>query len=211
MLESRINNEIHELAHSMFGVTTHWHKRIVRAGPNTLAPYDENPPDLTVGEDDILFLDFGPVFDEWEADFGRTFVLGSDPIKLRLRDDLEKGFVAGKQYFQGHPDITAAELYRFAEELALRYGWEYGGPIAGHLVGRFPHERIAGDKVSLYVHPDNPTRMRNPDAEGRERQAAHGDRWPIKQDRAKGDAGHDVGAQCGDAEAGHHQIEAKDN
>jgi hypothetical protein len=33
--------------------------RIVRAGRNTLAPYDENPPDLTVGEDDILFLDLG--------------------------------------------------------------------------------------------------------------------------------------------------------
>jgi len=23
----------------------HWHKRIVRAGPNTLQPYAQNPPD----------------------------------------------------------------------------------------------------------------------------------------------------------------------
>ena len=60
----------------MYGISRYWHKRIVRAGRNTLAPYDENPPDLTVGEDDIVFLDLGPVFEEWEADFGRTFVVG---------------------------------------------------------------------------------------------------------------------------------------
>jgi Xaa-Pro dipeptidase len=64
--ESQLNQDIYDLAKQMFGISTYWHKRIVRAGRNTLAPYDENPPDLPVGEDDILFLDFGPVFEEWE-------------------------------------------------------------------------------------------------------------------------------------------------
>src|ERR1700685_2427434 len=105
-LESRINQDIYDLAERMFGISTYWHKRIVRAGSNTLAPYDENPPDLMVGEDDILFLDLGPVFEEWEADFGRTFVIGSDPIKLKLRDDIAKAFADGKKYFQAHPEIT---------------------------------------------------------------------------------------------------------
>ena len=63
--ESEINESIYALAGSMYGVSRYWHKRIVRAGRNTLAPYDENPPDLTVGEDDIVFLDLGPVFEEW--------------------------------------------------------------------------------------------------------------------------------------------------
>src|ERR1700692_4498917 len=108
--ESEINEGVYTLAGSMYGISRYWHKRIVRAGRNTLAPYDENPPDLTVGEDDILFLDLGPVFEEWEADFGRTFVLGSDPVKLKLRDDIRKAFLAGKEYFQTHPDITAVEL-----------------------------------------------------------------------------------------------------
>jgi Xaa-Pro dipeptidase len=58
--ESEINEAIYALAGSMYGISRYWHKRIVRAGRNTLAPYDENPPDLTVGEDDIVFLDFGP-------------------------------------------------------------------------------------------------------------------------------------------------------
>jgi Xaa-Pro dipeptidase len=169
ILESQLNQDIYNLAEKMFGISTYWHKRIVRAGRNTLAPYDENPPDLQVTADDILFLDLGPVFEEWEADFGRTFVIGSDPRKLKLRDDIAKAFVAGKKYFDEHPEITSVELYRYAQKLAADSGWEFGGQIAGHLIGQFPHERIPGDKVTLYVHPDNPNKMRGPDAAGQER------------------------------------------
>ncbi len=167
--ETRINEDIYNLAEKMFGISTYWHKRIVRAGRNTLAPYDENPPDLIIGDDDIIFLDFGPVFEAWEADFGRTFVIGSDPLKLKLRNDIAKAFADGKEYFRTHLDITADELFHHAEKLAKDYGWEFGGPIAGHLIGQFPHERIPNDKVSLYVHPGNPMRMRDPDANGQER------------------------------------------
>jgi Xaa-Pro aminopeptidase len=167
--ETKLNEEIFALAGRMYGVDTYWHKRIVRAGRNTLAPYDENPPDLTLGEDDIVFLDLGPVFEKWEADFGRTFVLGSDPLKLKLRDDIADAFRAGKRYFQNHPDITANELFAFAERAAKERGWEFGGRIAGHLIGQFPHERIPQDKITHYVHPQNPRRMREPDAEGKER------------------------------------------
>src|SRR5271163_146772 len=65
--EKGLNAEIYALAQELFGITTYWHKRIVRAGKNTLLPYAENPPDHTIGEDDILFLDLGPVFEKWEA------------------------------------------------------------------------------------------------------------------------------------------------
>jgi Xaa-Pro dipeptidase len=106
--ESHLNMEIYELAKGMYGITKYWHKRIVRAGRNTLAPYDENPPDLIVGEGDILFLDLGPVFEDWEADFGRTFVIGSDPQKIKLRQDVARAFAEGKQYFHDTPDITAS-------------------------------------------------------------------------------------------------------
>ena len=167
--ESEINEAIYALAESLYGISRYWHKRIVRAGSNTLAPYDENPPDLTVGEDDIVFLDFGPVFEDWEADFGRTFVVGNDPQKRKLCRDIEDAFATGKRYFHEHSEITAAELYAYAQQLAEQAGWEYGGPIAGHLIGVFPHEKIAGDKITLYVHPGNPNRMRIPDASGRPR------------------------------------------
>jgi Xaa-Pro dipeptidase len=167
--ESEINEQVYALAGRMYGISRYWHKRIVRAGCNTLAPYDDNPPNLTVTEDDIAFLDLGPVFEEWEADFGRTFVVGNDPLKHKLRRDIEEAFAKGKHYFHQHPEITAAELYAHAQQLAEEAGWEYGGPIAGHLIGIFPHEKIPDDKITLYVHPQNHNRMRLPDASGRER------------------------------------------
>jgi Xaa-Pro dipeptidase len=168
--ETGLNQEIYNLADKMFGITKYWHKRIVRAGSNTLLPYDENPLDLVIADDDILFLDLGPVFEEWEADFGRTFVLGSDPRKHKLQRDVATAFAEGKLYFHEHPEITARELFGHAVSLAEKYGWEFGGPIAGHLIGQFPHERIPDDRVSLYVHPDNPMVMRQPDRDGNERQ-----------------------------------------
>jgi len=78
--ESVLNAQIYALAEDLFGIKTYWHKRIVRSGPNTLLPYAENPPDRELGHDDIIFLDFGPVFEQWEADFGRPSCL----VKIRL-------------------------------------------------------------------------------------------------------------------------------
>jgi Xaa-Pro dipeptidase len=127
--ESQLNQEIYDLAKEMYGISTYWHKRIVRAGANTLLPYDDNPPDHTIGEDDILLLDLGPVFEEYEADFGRTFVIGSDPLKLKMRDDVAQAFADGKRYFKENPDITADQLYAYAVSLSEKYGWEFGGPI----------------------------------------------------------------------------------
>ena len=167
--ENNLNAEIYTLAHERYGITTYWHKRIVRAGKNTLLPYAENPPDLTIGEDDILFLDLGPVFEQWEADFGRTFILGSDPLKLKMCQDIESAFADGKQYFKDHPDITSSELFHYAESLTEKYGWDFGGPIAGHLVGQFPHEIIADDKVTLYIHPKSHLPMRSLDEQGQKR------------------------------------------
>ena len=153
----------------MYGVTTYWHKRIVRAARNTLLPYAENPPDLTIGADDILFLDLGPVFENWEADFGRTFVLGSDPLKHKLREDVASAFADGEALLQRTPKHHQLRALRTRPVPAAQAGWEFGGPIAGHLIGQFPHERIAGDKVALYVHPESHLPMHSSDEHGQKR------------------------------------------
>src|ERR1700729_1167179 len=107
--EKGLNADIYALAQELYGITVYWHKRIVRAGKNTLLPYAENPPDLTIGDDDILFLDLGPVFEQWGADVGRTFGLGAEPLKLKMRHDIKSAFADGKRHFQDHPDITSNE------------------------------------------------------------------------------------------------------
>jgi hypothetical protein len=108
VLDSEASRAVTELAADRFGVESHWHKRIVRSGPNTLQPYTVDPPDREMTDDDIVFADFGPVFDGWEADFGRTWVLGDDPAKVRLRNDLAPVFAAGKAFFEARPAVTAA-------------------------------------------------------------------------------------------------------
>ena len=164
-----LNEEIYALAERDFGVTTHWHKRVIRSGENTLQPYSENPPDRLLAEDDILFVDLGPVFEAWEADFGRTYVLGNDPVKLKLRDDLEPMFLAVKARYQANPDMTGEALYALACDHAAQAGWEFGGSIAGHLVGAFPHERIEGNKIRFYITRGNHHALNARDEAGRER------------------------------------------
>ena len=166
-LESVVSNRVRDLGAELFGTDRHWHKRVVRSGPNTLAPYRENPPDRAIEPDDIVFLDFGPIFTEWEADFGRTYVLGDDPVKQRLRDDLPRVWAAGRAHFDAHPEITGAQLYAHMAELAAAAGWELGSPHSGHLVGEFPHELIDGDRIESYIAPANHTVMRRADRAGR--------------------------------------------
>ena len=100
--ERDVEKEIYNLAEQSFGVTKHWHKRIVRSGPNTLTMAADNPPVRDIADGDTVFIDLGPVFDEWEADVGRTYVLGDDPRKQQLRPDLERIFDELKQYFDDH-------------------------------------------------------------------------------------------------------------
>jgi Xaa-Pro dipeptidase len=167
--EKQLNTEIFNLAFELFGIEKYWHKRIVRAGANTLRPYDDNPPDLIIQQEDILFLDFGPVFEDWEADFGRTFVLGNDPYKLKLKNDIEAAWHETKEWFSKQTKLTGAEFYQYIMELTTTYGWDYGGQLAGHLIGQFPHEKLEPENYGLYVHPENHTDMFLPDAKGNER------------------------------------------
>jgi len=153
--EKKLNQEVFNLAKELFGIEKHWHKRIVRAGENTLHPYDENPPNRLITEDDILFFDFGPIIENWEADLGRTYVIGNDPIKHKLKRDIETAWYETKSWFDEQPNVTASELYAFAENKALEYRWELGGEIAGHLIGEFPHENLEPKNHPLYIHPNN--------------------------------------------------------
>jgi Xaa-Pro aminopeptidase len=140
--ELQLNSEVFKLAFDLFGIKKHWHKRIVRCGANTLSPYNENPPDLVIQEDDILFFDFGPIIEDWEADLGRTYVIGNDPLKHKLKRDIEKAWHEIKAWFHTQTTLTGAELYHYSIEQAKEYGWTFGGEIAGHLIGEFPHEKL---------------------------------------------------------------------
>ncbi|MFK7951439.1 MAG: M24 family metallopeptidase [Ekhidna sp.] len=167
--EKELNVELFELAKEHFNIEKHWHKRIVRSGVNTLLPYRDNPSNLTIREDDILFFDFGPILEDWEADLGRTYVIGNDPVKIKLKEDIESAWHETKEWFHQQKDITGATLFQYAVEKAKEYGWEFGGPIAGHIIGEFPHEELDPEMYDLYVHPENHKSMMTPDENGNQR------------------------------------------
>jgi Xaa-Pro dipeptidase len=164
--ERELSDEIRGLANSLYDVRRFWHKRIVRAGVNTIEPYRANPPDLTIQADDIVFFDFGPLFDQWEADVGRTYVLGDDPRKHRLVEDLSRLWHLGHAHFTGSPEISGEELFGWVRDQVTEAGWGHATTHAGHLVGEFPHEKINGDDIDCYITAGSDQPMRRLDAAG---------------------------------------------
>jgi len=166
--EDELNDEIAAFAREKFGVLHHWHKRIVRAGPNTVCIFHDDPQVHTIAPDDLVYLDLGPVLEEWEADLGRTYALGSDPVKRRLVADLPLLFDIVQAHYHASPDITGEALYAFAQKTAAEAGWLFGGEIAGHTIhGKFPHPPLG--REGRMITAGNAKRMRDPDDRGDER------------------------------------------
>lgn len=168
--EKQLCDEIVQMAKDDFGIVDHWHKKIVRTGINTLQPFIANPPDLVIQKDDILFFDFHPVFEGWEADLGRTYVLGNDPLKLKIKKDVEVAWhVANAWYFKQNK-LTGAEFFNYVNDLTKSYGYEFGNAIAGHIVGHYPHEQPDDpNDLCLDVHPNNHQDILRPDKHGNKR------------------------------------------
>ena len=155
ILESEASHRIHELAGEEFDGPRWWHRRVVRAGENTLHPYQEHPPDRTIQADDIVFVDLGPVFDGWEADFGRTYVLGDDPHKHALRDAVNAAYERGRAFVAERSNVKACEIWEFMDAAARESGYEFRNFYCGHLVGEFPHAKIPKHKLRNYLCADN--------------------------------------------------------
>jgi Xaa-Pro aminopeptidase len=168
--EKQLSDEMVQIAKDEFGVETHWGKKIVRTGINTLQPYIADPPNLLIQEGDILFFDFHPVFEGWEADLGRTYILGNDPLKLKLKKDIEAAWQEANAWYYQQTSLAGAAYFNYVADLAKRYGYEFGNAIAGHIVGYYPHEQPDDpNDLCLDVHPDNHTDILQPDKHGNKR------------------------------------------
>lgn len=121
------------------GMRRGWHKILVRFGANTLKNFSEaSEPGTVLRDDDIFFIDIGPVFDGYEGDAGQTFVVGNDPEMARCARDAREVFriVHDKWRREG---LTGQELYAFAAKTAADLGWELNLKMDGHRLSDFPH------------------------------------------------------------------------
>lgn len=168
--ERQLADEIVALAKAEFDIADHWGKKIVRTGVNTLQPYTANPEDLVIQEGDILFFDFHPVYKNFEADLGRTYVLGNDPAKLKLKEAVEAAWHEANAWFVQQTTLTGAACFDYVLELTKSYGYEFGNAIAGHILGRYPHEQPDDPAdLCLDIHPDNHTEIFQLDKHGEKR------------------------------------------
>ena len=90
-------------------------------------------------------------------------------MKLKLKNDIEKAWQETKTWVDSHTELSASKLFTFATNKAKEYGWEFGGELAGHLIGEFPHEKLEPGNYRLYVHPENETNLFASDENGNER------------------------------------------
>ena len=169
-LESQLSLEVCNLASKKFGLEHHWHKKIVRAGKNTTCIYPDNPPDEIIQEDDIVILDFGPIVDGYEADLGRTYITGSNAKKLKIKGDVENAWYETRNWYKKQTTLKSSDLFQYVVEKATGYGYTFGGEIAGHIVGKYPHEQpIDSKSLELDIHPQNHSELFLPDADGNKR------------------------------------------
>jgi methionyl aminopeptidase len=121
------------------GLRKGWHKILIRFGVNTLLNFDDpSPPGVVLDDDDIFFVDIGPIFDGYEGDAGDTFAVGSDAEMVRAAGDVHRLWQEVRtEWVERSP--AGAELYRFAEERAETMGWQLNLDLTGHRISAFPH------------------------------------------------------------------------
>ncbi len=119
-----------------------WHDVYVRFGSNTTKTFGaDSDPGVVLKENDIMFVDIGPVFEKWEGDGGDTFVFGSDADMARCAEDARKLFhIVRKKWLSD--GSTGKALYEFAVEQAQTMGWELNLDLSGHRVSDFPHAAV---------------------------------------------------------------------
>ena len=123
------------------GLIRGWHQVCVRYGINTVLEYG-NPSreGVLLGENDIFFIDIGPVWQHCEGDGGHTFVVGWDPeMHQAARDVVTLWHRTHDKWRQER--ITGRKLYEFAIAEAAAMGWELNlKRMSGHRIGDFPHQ-----------------------------------------------------------------------
>lgn len=116
-----------------------WHMSKIRIGSDTMKTFkDKSDPTICLKENDIFFLDIGPVINNHEADFGMTFTKGNNPDFAKIQKASRDLFNLSRDYWK-ESSPSGEELYRFLEGEASKLGYKLDPKMHGHRLGEFPH------------------------------------------------------------------------
>ncbi|WP_233236588.1 NAD(P)H dependent flavin oxidoreductase family protein [Bordetella sp. LUAb4] len=120
------------------GASHNWHPTYIRFGADSQSPAVQ-PTDRQriLGEDDIFVVDIGPVWGNYEGDYGDTYTTGASADQARCAEAARLVFQRTRlAWLDG---LTGAALYDVADEYAREYGCTIVREIPGHRVADFPH------------------------------------------------------------------------
>jgi len=122
-----------------FGIEKLWHPHRFRIGKNTTKSFREkSEPNIKLLDNDIYFIDIGPVVDGHEADYGQTFTVGQNLEFAHCQKSVKEIFNELKTLWK-EQEITGSDLYERGEALAHEKGYILNTKMAGHRLGDFPH------------------------------------------------------------------------
>lgn len=133
---------------SEMGSKKFWHKCHIRFGASTTLSFDDDYTDAILKDDDIFYIDIGPIWNGIEGDAGATFVRGKNPAFLKCKQDAELVFQKTADAWR-HDKLNGPVLYQFAENQAEKLGWMLTPSyVRGHRLGEFPHSFYTKSTIS---------------------------------------------------------------
>lgn len=120
------------------GIEKFWHPTKFRMNGNTVKNFRDSSDPVVLENKDLFFIDIGPVFFNHEGDYGETFVVGTDPELIKLKDASKKIFSETQAAWKKE-NLSGVELYKFANALAQKLNLKLNYNMYGHRLGDFPH------------------------------------------------------------------------
>lgn len=133
-----------------FGIEKNWHNPYIYFGTNTILTFKDKPVEEKILQnEDIAYIDIGPIIDGVEGDAGHTLVFGENKLFKELKIQSENIFNSTCDYWRKN-NPTGIELYKYAHNITEKAGFIFNLNPAGHLIGSFPHK---GWKDGLSAYP----------------------------------------------------------
>ena len=130
------------------GVRKFWHKTHIRFGESTVLsfndPYSENS---YLKENDIFYIDVGPIWDGIEGDCGKTFVIGERNDFTKITSDIKNLFDDTNQYWT-KTRATGKQLCEYTKIQVEKMGYLLQPSyVKGHRLSEFSHSKYTNLKL----------------------------------------------------------------
>lgn len=138
-----------------YNIPQTWHAPQVRFGINTTLPYGvPGQKNISLKDEDILFLDLGLIHKGHEGDVGRPMVIGNNPEMLKCKEDVQIIWDKVKEKWET-TNLSGEGLYKYASQIAEQMGWLLSLKKAnGHRIADFPHAvKTRGTIEALNLKP----------------------------------------------------------